>query len=519
MKASGTRRRFLGRVGKGTLLATVGPSLAVELGLVESTWAEGSDVELNFGDQEKLVRFMQDTSVENLQAGLMKKLHEGVPLQGLVAAGALANARTFAGEDYVGFHTIMALGPALKMAGAMPNKLQALPVFKVLFRNTNRIQEKGGRSAEALHRVEEKGSEKAASAQDLLKMVKSQKVGGTEKMFDSMVRRDVGAAFDALLHSVQEDTEVHRTVLPYRAWELIDVVGKEYASVLLRQSLRYCLRAEKRRRPEWEEHGKVLTALLDEHKLLGREPGNKRAEDEFIQVLSEAIFAGTPREAASAAASALGEGFTPSEVGEAISLAANQLVLRDHGRIPEWEIPGKVVGSVHGDSIGVHASDSANAWRNLASVSHGRNVYACLILGAWQVARDRTDRGGDFLNWKPVPSGRFIREVSESRAEPMLGLLREAIQANLQSRAAGIVHQYGKMGHPPKALISVLLDYAVSQDGALHAEKYFQTAWDDFHATRPAFRWRHLIALARVTASEYGYPAAGQSEARRLIGA
>ena len=56
-----------------------------------------------------------------------------------------------------------------------------------------------------------------------------------------------------------------------------------------------------------------------------------------------------------------------------------------------------------------------------------------------------------------------------------------------------------------------------AEDGALHAEKYYQTVWDDFHSTRPAFRWRHLTGLARVTASEFGRPAPGQAEARELL--
>ena len=43
-------------------------------------------------------------------------------------------------------------------------------------------------------------------------------------------------------------------------------------------------------------------------------------------------------------------------------------------------MPGKPVGSVHGDSIGVHASDSANAWRNMACVANARNCFASLIL-------------------------------------------------------------------------------------------------------------------------------------------
>ena len=36
-------------------------------------------------------------------------------------------------------------------------------------------------------------------------------------------------------------------------------------------------------------------------------------------------------------------------------------------------------------------------------------------------------------------------------------------------------------------------------------------------AARPAFRWRQLIALVRVTASEYGRPAPGVAEARTLL--
>jgi len=38
-----------------------------------------------------------------------------------------------------------------------------------------------------------------------------------------------------------------------------------------------------------------------------------------------------------------------------------------------------------------------------------------------------------------------------------------------------------------------------------------------FAALHPAFRWRHLVALARVTASEYGTPAPGYAEACKLL--
>jgi hypothetical protein len=61
------------------------------------------------------------------------------------------------------------------------------------------------------------------------------------------------------------------------------------------------------------------------------------------------------------------------------------------------------------------------------------------------------------------------------------------------------------------------LRYAVSEDGALHAEKYYRTVTEEFASIRPAFRWRELVGLARVTASESGFPAPGYAEACRLM--
>ena len=63
-------------------------------------------------------------------------------------------------------------------------------------------------------------------------------------------------------------------------------------------------------------------------------------------------------------------------------------------------------------------------------------------------------------------------------------------------------------------MFDLLLKYAVSEDGALHAEKYYRTAREEFAATRPAFRWRQLVALARVTASDH---TAGGCDARFLF--
>src|SRR2546423_792461 len=152
MTAPQTRREFLADVGRGMLVASVGAGLASELGLSRG-FAADSEAVLDFGPLEPLVCLMQETPVDKLLPALAGELKSGTELRRLVAAAALANARTFGGEDYVGFHTMMALAPALHMAGELPAPLQPLPVFKVLYRNTNRIQEKGGRKEEVLHLV------------------------------------------------------------------------------------------------------------------------------------------------------------------------------------------------------------------------------------------------------------------------------------------------------------------------------------------------------------------------------
>ena len=160
----------------------------------------------------------------------------------MVAAAALANARTFGGEDYVGFHTMMALAPALHIARELPAELQPLPVFKVLYRNTNRIQDQGGRKHEVLHAVKSSGH--PVSGEILREAVRSKDVNAAEEMLTTLGGRSTEEAFNDLLMTVQDNTEVHRVVLPYRAWDLMGLIGKEQALTLLRQSVRYCVKAE-----------------------------------------------------------------------------------------------------------------------------------------------------------------------------------------------------------------------------------------------------------------------------------
>ncbi len=525
-----TRRQLLVDAGRAALATSVGLGLARELGLLGARgFAFAGDVAegpgaLSFGALEPLVALLQETAPERLLEVLVDRLAKGTDLKTLLAAGALANARTFGGEDYVGFHTMMALGPAFTMAEELPAKRRALPVLKVLFRNTSRIQAFGGRRNEVLRALPPPSPLPSGDAKpgELLRgAVRSKDVAAAEGVYAGLGQDParLDGLLDDVLFAVEDDTEVHRVALAYRAWDLSKIIGAEHAQTLLRQSVRYCVKSEA------GHHGKhfgkvreLLPKLLEAHHLLDREPGTKACDDAWVDATSRAIFEATPEDAAGLAAAALAEGRAPGELGEAISLAANQLLLRDPGRSVAEARPNKAIGSVHGDSVGLHASDSANAWRNLARAGTPRHAHACLILGAYQAALDRIARGGDFLTWAPNPKPEDLAQVTETDPGRLLAQADEAIRAQDQARACAIVHRYGTLDLPARPVFDLMLGYATTEDGALHAEKYYRTVVEEFAATRPAFRWRHLDALARVTASEYGQTAAGIEEASRRLG-
>ena len=113
------RREFLTDVGRGMLIAGVGSGVAADLGLATARAAEGSD-RLTFGAREPLVGMLQDTPPDKLLPLLVRMLHDGAELKDLVAAAALANARSFGGQDYTGYHTLMALAPAYHMSKELP---------------------------------------------------------------------------------------------------------------------------------------------------------------------------------------------------------------------------------------------------------------------------------------------------------------------------------------------------------------------------------------------------------------
>ena len=88
------RRTFLGGLSTSMLALGAGASLGRGAFALPATFGGDDMGTLSFGALEPLATLMQETPPRKLQRILIEKLRDGTSLRTLIAAGALANART-----------------------------------------------------------------------------------------------------------------------------------------------------------------------------------------------------------------------------------------------------------------------------------------------------------------------------------------------------------------------------------------------------------------------------------------
>ncbi len=231
--------------------------------------------------------------------------------------------------------------------------------------------------------------------------IEQREASGSRRRWPRPVRP---SAFNALLMEVEDETEVHRVALPYRAW---DLDGDHRAGPCRQRS---CARAcgtvsSAEARPHSTATRDALASVMSEFHLDTRQPGDRIPDDQWVEETARVA----PEQFASERPprwEPLAEGISPDAVTEAAAVAANQILLRDPGRPQKHASDNKPAGSVHGDSIGLHCCDAVNAWRNIARVADDRNRFAAAVLSAYQVARDRIVPGTEgerFIDREPLP--------------------------------------------------------------------------------------------------------------------
>ena len=214
-----------------------------------------------------------------------------------------------------------------------------------------------------------------------------QDMEGAERTFAALAQGPLDEAYNDLQYLVQDDVNVHRVVLAWRAWACSTSPAR---STPTRCSASRCGSAceEEGNDPQvWRRRGlrSLLPKLLDQYGLLEPGPGDEAARRSRIDRLAMTIYGSKREQAAEAVAAALADGWSPEAIGEAISLAANQLVLCDPGRKKEDTPRSPRAASTAPRSASTPPTRPTPGGTSPASANH-RNTVASLIVGAYHTA-------------------------------------------------------------------------------------------------------------------------------------
>ena len=122
-----TRRVFLADVGRGMLLASLGPVLTADLGIAHALTDDTSD-RRHFGARERATRctHARDSAGSTLADPRQTSQRRNRPEHTRRPLDALANARTFGGQDYTSHHSLMTHASiGMRRAGRLHTDLQS----------------------------------------------------------------------------------------------------------------------------------------------------------------------------------------------------------------------------------------------------------------------------------------------------------------------------------------------------------------------------------------------------------
>ena len=459
---------------------------------------------------EPLVQFVEQTPPADIVARTHDKLAGGTPVKDMLLAGALAVVRSSdlpPGHHGGPLHPLAGLHAVRNIAARLPGEYAALPVIQNVAVANKHIHSPA------------MGPYILADAQPVSE---GDSVEATLEAFRVAASRGVYNACDHyflyllgqlspmqvlehLLHVAipKNQLDDHYFLFPVFTWRALEYLGWEYAKYIGRAPVRYVTR------PTMPASLEDVDTLIAKFGLLERELRAATGEDETaaITALAEEIgrvsrFSAIPE----MLARALADGLSLEGTGEALSVGGSTLFLR----------------SQTGNPMDVHINTGANTRRYLLrqpELSLRTKLRALLMwhtgpevmMAQRMLAPDiqpEPDRVAA-LPWHTQDD--LLTEIEELISSLPVGeRLPKAGLATWRStdevkQAAALAQQYAGSGYAAEALITLLGKIACRDNFTeMHALKHHQATYEEFHATRPSLRWRHLVAAVQAAAISHG---------------
>jgi hypothetical protein len=458
---------------------------------------------------EPLVQFVEETLPERLVAGVHDKLATGTSVKDMLLASALAVVRSSdlpPGHHGGPLHPLAGLHAVRNIATRLPGEYARMPVIQnvavankhihspamgpYILADAKPVSEKDfDATLEAWHFAVGRGVFNACDHYFLHFLEKLSPMKVLELLLE------VGIPKNQL--------DDHYFLFPVFTWRALEYLGWEYAKYIGRAPVRYVTR------PTTPVSMEAVEVLLDKYHLLTRELRFETGEDETSAITALADEIGRCKDFAEVPemlAHALADGLSLEGVGEGLSVGGSTLFLR----------------SQTGNPMDVHINTGANTRRYLLrqpELSRQTKLRALLTwhtgpevrMAQRMLAPDVQPEPERVASLPTRSQDALIAEIESFIGRLPLG--ERLPKANLASwrsgdevkQVAALGQQYADSGYAPEPLITMLGKIACRDNFTeMHALKHHQATYEEFHATRPSLRWRHLVAAVQAAAISHG---------------
>lgn len=459
---------------------------------------------------EPLVRFVEDTAPEHIVARTHDKLAGGTPVKDMLLASALAVVRSSdlpPGHHGGPLHPLAGIHAVRHIAARLPGEHAQLPVIQNVAVANKHIH------SPAMGPYILADAEPVSERDSVEATLESFRVAAGRGVYNAcdhyflylLERLSPMQVLEHILHVAipKNQLDDHYFLFPVFTWRGLEYLGWEYAKFIGRAPVRYVTR------PTMPASLDDVDALIAKFGLLERDLRQASGEDETaaITALADEIgrcntFTAVPE----LLARALGDGLSLEGAGEALSVGGSTLFLR----------------SQTGNPMDVHISTGANTRRYLlrqAELSLRTKLQALLVWNTGpEVIMAQRMLAPDIqpepervaaLPWRAQAAllddlERLILSLPVGERLPKANLATWRSTDEVK-QAAALAQQYANAGYDPGALVTLLGKIACRDNFTeMHALKHHQATYEEFHATRPSLRWRHLVAAVQAAAISHG---------------
>src|SRR5215468_10609591 len=459
---------------------------------------------------EPLVQFVEDTTPEHIVAATHQKLTAGTPVKDMLLASALAVVRSSdlpPGHHGGPLHPLCGVHAVRHISTRLPGEYAFMPVIQNVAVANRHIHSPamGPYVLADAKPVSEKDDVEATAA--AFRTAWSRGVyNACDHYFLYLLEKLSPMQVLELLLEVgvpKNQLDDHYFLFPVFTWRALEYFGWDYAKYIGRAPVRYITR------PTNPAMLMDVDELIRKHELLERDLRAKTGDDETAAITALADEIGRCNEFGeipAMLARALGGGLSLEGTGEALSVGGSTLFLR----------------SKTGNPMDVHINTGANTRRYLLrqpELSRRIKLQALLVWNTGPEVR----MAQRMLAPEPQPESERVAALPFHTQDELLQEIEALIfrlpvgerlpTGNLSTwrstdevkHAAALAQQYADQGYAPEPLITMLGKIACRDNFTeLHAFKHHQATYEEFHATRPSLRWRHLVAAVQAAAVSHG---------------